>query len=184
MRLSGGVEIRTAVAEDAPGLATVHVRSWQLAYRGLMADEFLDGLSVEERERWHSSRLSRLGRGEAVLVAVAEAKVVGFAATGACRDPDHLEGGELYSIYVDPPLIGTGVGSALLAAAERMLAGYRSGSCLWVAKENHRAIRFYERWGWVADGTEKSEPIGGGLLMEVRYRKDASNLATSVKSSE
>jgi len=75
MRLSGGVEIRTAVAEDAPGLATVHVRSWQLAYRGLMADEFLDGLSVEERERWHSSRLSRLGRGEAVLVAVAEAKV-------------------------------------------------------------------------------------------------------------
>src|SRR3972149_4160057 len=68
MRLSGGVEIRTAVAEDAPGLATVHVRGWQLAYRGLMADEFLDGLSVEERERWHSSRLSRLGRGEAVLV--------------------------------------------------------------------------------------------------------------------
>src|SRR3972149_5139810 len=117
MRLSGGVEIRTAVAEDAPGLATVHVRSWQLAYRGLMADEFLDGLSVEERERWHSSRLGRLGRGGAVLGG----------------------GGAPPAAWAPPPLIGTGVGSALLAAAERMLAGYRSGSCLWVAKENHRA---------------------------------------------
>lgn len=171
------------MAKDAGGLALVHVRGWQFAYRGLMAEEFLDALSVEERVRWHSGRLSRLQPGEAVLVATAEGRVIGFAATGACRDPDHVEGGELYSIYVAPDLIGTGVGSELLAAAEQELARYRSDSCLWVAKENHQAIRFYERRGWVADGTEKTELVGGGLIAEVRYRK-ASNLATSARSSE
>ena len=37
-------EIRKATAQDACGIAFVHMRSWQVAYRGHMPDEFLDGL--------------------------------------------------------------------------------------------------------------------------------------------
>jgi hypothetical protein len=44
------MEIRRAVADDARGIAQVHVKSWQAAYRGLLPQSYLDALSVEQRE--------------------------------------------------------------------------------------------------------------------------------------
>ena len=45
------VQVRRAVPEDAAPTVAVHVRAWQVAYRGLMPDQVLDGLSVAQRER-------------------------------------------------------------------------------------------------------------------------------------
>jgi len=42
--------IRPATPEDARAIAEVHVASWRYAYRGLLPDDVLDRLSVEERE--------------------------------------------------------------------------------------------------------------------------------------
>jgi len=42
-------QIRDAETADALAVARVHVRSWQVAYRGLIADQFLDALRPEER---------------------------------------------------------------------------------------------------------------------------------------
>lgn len=36
-------------------------------------------------------------------------------------------------------------------------------ACLWVAAENHRAKRFYEKNGFQPDGTRKSDPDIDGL---------------------
>ena len=45
--------IRDAVAGDARGIATVRVRSWQAAYRGLMPQDALDGMSIDRNtENW------------------------------------------------------------------------------------------------------------------------------------
>jgi hypothetical protein len=45
--------IRQAEPSDAGGIAAVQVAAWQSAYRGLMPDHVLDGLSVQEAEqRW------------------------------------------------------------------------------------------------------------------------------------
>ena len=41
--------VRRATPEDAAGVAGVHVRSWQVAYRGLLPDDYLDGLRPEDR---------------------------------------------------------------------------------------------------------------------------------------
>ena len=43
------MNIRAAVAADARGIAEVHVRSWQAAYRGQIPDSVLAGLSVDAR---------------------------------------------------------------------------------------------------------------------------------------
>jgi hypothetical protein len=48
----GAATIRPATAEDAAGIAAVHVRSWQVAYRGQLPDALLDSLSVDQRTRW------------------------------------------------------------------------------------------------------------------------------------
>ena len=45
--------VRAAVASDAAAVARVHARSWRVAYRGLVPDAYLDGLSDDTwRERW------------------------------------------------------------------------------------------------------------------------------------
>src|ERR1700730_9875698 len=37
-------DIRTAIPEDSVAVARVHIRSWQVAYRGLIAQAYLDCL--------------------------------------------------------------------------------------------------------------------------------------------
>lgn len=56
----------------------------------------------------------------------------------------HLEGDHLHAIHVDVPVIGSGVGRALMDDAEA--AGARK---LEVRKFNNRARAFYAKRGWV-----------------------------------
>ena len=66
-----------------------------------------------------------------------------------------LEGEWVDQLYVDPPWFGRGVGSALLATAQ----GHRPGGLqLWAFESNHRAHRFYERYGFVLE--EKTDGSG------------------------
>ena len=47
---TGGVlRMREAQPQDAAEVAGVHIRSWQLAYRGMFPDDYLDGLRAEDR---------------------------------------------------------------------------------------------------------------------------------------
>jgi hypothetical protein len=43
------ISVREAKPQDAADVAGVHVRSWQVAYRGLFPDDYLDGLRAEDR---------------------------------------------------------------------------------------------------------------------------------------
>lgn len=45
--------MRRAGSEDASALAAVHIPAWRAAYRGVMPDQFLDGLDhVRWTEQW------------------------------------------------------------------------------------------------------------------------------------
>ena len=105
-------------------IASVQVGSWQAAYRGLMPDEVLDGLSVERRaEVWRSVAAGRAG--EAVLVLEGNDGIEGFAHVCAGRDVDIDAGtGEVSSIYLLPASWGKGRGRALMdAAVQRLCRG-------------------------------------------------------------
>jgi len=105
-----------------------------------------------------------------VLVAEQAGRVVAFAVVGPAQDPEGA--GELYAITVDPDHWGTGVGSALLAAAQAELArlGYAE-AVLWVLPDNARGRRFYQVAGWTTDGTQRSSEVRGVVVPEVRYRR-------------
>ncbi len=77
---------------------------------------------------------------------------------------------ELVAMYVDPDRWRQGVGNALMLAALERLAGLPyEEAVLWTFKENDRAIGFYERHGWRADGAEKVHPRTGEPA--VRFRR-------------
>jgi GNAT superfamily N-acetyltransferase len=165
------VIIRPAAPEDALALARVHVRSWQLAYRGLIPDRYLDRLDPQERARRYT-----LGSPDptapATIVACAAAVICGFATTSPARDADSAGDGELCALYVDPERWGQGVGATLVAAARAQLGrlGCRA-AVLWLLAGNLRAERFYRRDGWVPDGRQRSNPARGFTVEEIRYRR-------------
>lgn len=171
--------VRAAVPSDAAAIAVVHVRSWQVGYRGLLPDSLLAGLRVERRERWWSQWLRALGPRDRELVAERQRRIVGFASLGPSRDPDAGDDvAEVYAIYVHPDDWRGGIGQALMTFAldELREAGFRSAT-LWVLDSNERARWFYEAGGWQTDGASKPDVVGresesdeGVEITEVRYR--------------
>jgi len=167
--------IRRAEPEDALAVARVHIRSWQVAYRGLIADEYLDGLRAEERAAQYD--FSNSDPLEPYTDVVVEGgTIVGFASTTRSRDLDTSDEGELAALYVDPEYWGRGIGVELISAGREHLLGlgFRS-AILWVLAGNVRADRFYRLDGWVPDGVVRSQSIWGLTLDEVRYRRGLSD---------
>jgi GNAT superfamily N-acetyltransferase len=169
------VVVRDAAVDDALGIAQVHVTGWQAGYAGLLPQEYLDALSVEQRaQRWASSIGAPDARSLATLVADSDGHIAGWATIGRSRDDDAASGtGELWGIYAHPAWWGVGVGHALhLTAITRLHDAGLVEATLWVLEGNARAARFYERHGWVADGATKTDWRDDVRLDEVRYRLD------------
>ena len=153
------------------GIATIRVEAWRAAYRGIVPDEYLRTLSIEQRHaRWRQI----LEAGESVLVAEDGDKAVGWISAARSRDVDAPQStGEIWAVYVDPGHWGKGIGRALCAAAEEELRrqGFTEVT-LWVLKDNERAQHFYVSTGLVRDACEdRIVQLRGKALREVRMRK-------------
>jgi ribosomal protein S18 acetylase RimI-like enzyme len=148
------------------------MRSWQTAYRGILPDEFLDALSIPEREQRVREVLTSGRPGRRVWVIESSRGILGFSDAGPSREDDAPnEAGEVYAIYLDPTAVGQGLGRELFAHTVEDLrqAGYRYAT-LWVLEANTRARRFYENAGWRPDGTSSRwERFNVNAL---RYRTD------------
>jgi len=164
--------VRDAVVDDAHAMGHLHVRAWQSAYRGVMPDEYLDGLQAHDRVEMWRDRISRSDLPPILVAALAD-EVVGFAAFGAENPPASPPTcGELYAINLDPDYWGRGIGRVLLRRVTEALVamGYEE-AVLWVVPENQRARALYESEGWVADGGRSTEEILGVTVTDIRYRK-------------
>jgi ribosomal protein S18 acetylase RimI-like enzyme len=168
------MEVHAATSEDCRAVAEVHVESWQHAYRGILPEQYLALLSVAEREAMWRRMVER--QPSHLLVARAGGQVVGFVAFGASRDEGAPnDRAEIWAIYVKAASWSTGAGRLLwLEALQRIVAeGYKSVS-LWVIAGNERAVRFYERAGFVVEPeSRKSFELGGTTLEELRYVRHA-----------
>ena len=164
--------IRAARIDEARRIAEVHVRAWQWAYRELLPSAFLDRLSVERRAAFWQAWLADAARRRQLWLAVRQERVIGFVAAGPSRDSNaDTATGEIYAIYLEPEVLGTGVGRTLCERAVQYLRddGFHVAT-VWVLATNARARRFYEQGGWRADGAAKTEDQAGVAMHEVRYR--------------
>ncbi len=164
--------IRKATVQDAEAIARVQVYSWQHAYRGIIPDGFLDGLSIPGRTEFWRSNLT--AEPDGVLVVETGLDVVGFAGFGASRDkPATPTSAELYAIYIAPAHWSSGCGSLLWNEIERsLIAADFKHVTLWVLSENQQGRRFYEHHGFSVDGASKVISFSGTSLTEVRYGKN------------
>ena len=109
-------------------------RAWQLAYPEIDFAARVDWW----RQRWREELVPTAE----IAVAEADGEIVGFVTV----DPGTLD---LDQIVVAPEAWGMGVASLLIAEAKQISPG---GLDLHVNKDNSRAIRFYEKHGFVISG--------------------------------
>jgi putative acetyltransferase len=106
------------------------------------------------RERWRNELAQT-----AIMVAEHDAAMAGYVTV----DP---QTGYLDQLVVAPGLWGAGVGAALIEEAKRIAP---HGLDLLVNKDNARAIRFYEKHGFV-DAGEDVNPISGRPVNRMAWR--------------
>ena len=153
-----------------------------------MPDALLDSLSCERRRASWNKTLSGEDSETRVWLLERDGHLVGFVACGRSREPAADGAAEIYAIYQEESVAGTGVGGALFEHALRDLSsrGYER-VVLWVLESNSRARKFYERFGMTFDGGQKTETIEGNPLRHVRYcglrsSHQAMGVSTSIRS--
>jgi ribosomal protein S18 acetylase RimI-like enzyme len=165
--------IRPPKEEDARPIAELHVRSWQVAYRGLVPDRYLQALADNLQRR--VDFVDKVIRTESCVLRVAERDgvVVGWSSFGVSRDEDAASAtGELYSLYLDPEVWSSGVGRDLWLASRQALEadGYRLVT-LWALDGNQRAERFYRAAGFNPEAhSSRTFEEGGTPLPLTRYQ--------------
>lgn len=165
------MNIRPATGDDAAAIAAIHVETWRVAYRGIMPDDFLQSLSVEQREA--SWRASLQDGNSDVWIAETAGRMLGWISMGRSRDADAVATtAEIWAIYVAPGSWRHGVGRALWNVGKTQFesAGFDSVT-LWVLRENEKAMKFYRALGFTEDpGKTKIFERSGRKLVEIRLR--------------
>lgn len=140
-------EIRPARIEDAESLASLHVKTWQEAYANIMPEEYLRGLSVEERVERHRNAIAQAKPNTVRFVATVDGTLVGFIAGGPERKGGYGYDAELYAVYVLKSYYRRGVGKALTRTlVDALVEKNFSSMVLWVLEQNPSRA-FYEALG-------------------------------------
>jgi ribosomal protein S18 acetylase RimI-like enzyme len=183
-----GWTVRAATPADGARIAEIRVQSWRHAYRHILPEDGLAGLRPAAGTA-HWAELAGAPPPTALFVAVDGDDVpMAYCLVGAARDevdlhPD-LPTGELWAIYADPAVLGTGAGRAVHDAGVDHLA--RQGfahAVLWVFEDNDIGLRFYRSNGWHADGGRADFGWGGRTVVEVRYSRSLAAHGSAVQPS-
>jgi GNAT superfamily N-acetyltransferase len=176
-RLTGtaDVSVRPAAESDAAEIARVQEEAWRVT--PTVPAVVLDGWDAAAATRsWAAAVTSPPTPGHGVLVALDDARVVGFAAYGPAEladgDEPHPAGPttELAVLLVEPRWGRRGHGSRLLAAAvDHLRADGVTRLVAWVPDADRATGAFYESANWERDGAVRTLEADGGSVREVRW---------------
>ena len=141
------------------GKAYVAWKSWHEAYKNIVDKEYLDALTLEKCEET-AFRLT-----DHFMVAIDDGRVIGFVGYGD-RGDEAPDIGEIFALYVLSDYFGKNVGLQLMNAGLEQLKN-NSEICLWVFKENRRAIRFYQKCGFAPDGEEMMHSNAQAIMIRM-----------------
>lgn len=141
------IYIRRVKKDDLPSIVDISIRAWQSTYRGIIDQDFLDHMNLEEQLQ---KRLADYKK-EEFIVAEIEQEIVGF-----CRYCDHnghspqIPGVdcEIWALYVKPERKRQGIGKALVEFVKREMNEKRKQKMIiWCLKENEPSKQFYRKVG-------------------------------------
>jgi putative acetyltransferase len=143
--------VRPLRPDDLAETLDIWVAAWQVAY---------PAIDFEARRGWTAARIAELERtGSASLIVLRQGRIIGALVVNP-------QTGYLDQIVVATECQGTGVADVLLGEARRLSP---AGLDLHVNRDNARAIRFYEKQGFVITG-EDVNPRSGAPIYKMSWR--------------
>ena len=141
------IQIKPAVRDELYEIAAFLHNCWEAEYKGILRDDFLDSMTIEERHTGFRDRFDAGMTGYLTMRCCGE--LVGAVVFGRSYTDGYSDDGEISAIYLRHDFIGKGFGHKLFAKTEEALAekGY-SCFALDVLSDNSRAVRFYQKHGY------------------------------------
>lgn len=149
--------IRAPRPDEAHEIADLHLRTWAETYSGAFPPSAWNESARKGRCRMWEAICERPRHTDRFAVAEREGTLIGFAGAGASQDAEPVREQQLFFIYLLADAHGSGAGQALL---DRVLGD--DPATLWVLEGNDRAVRFYERNGFVLDGVRQQTGFSTG----------------------
>ena len=167
--MAANIAIRPSEPGEARRLAEIYVETWRTTYAGMLPDNVLLRMSVDQQEKRWRGTLRAQNRREIVLTAEAVGHgAIGFGSAGPARRTGP-EVGEVYTLYVLPDWQGQGAGRELVLSLFSHLRSLGfSEALIWVVAANPSRF-FYEAMGGQRT-VERTEVLWGVELPELGYR--------------
>ena len=147
--------VRNANYEDMAQAAHIMVTSFRTAFADFVKPETMDACANPENCRAMLEHIWQQGTMRFIM----------GGNRGFLCWQENEDGAEIVALHSLPESWGTGVGRAMITEALAQI-GPRP-VYLWAFRDNTRARRFYEKHGFVWDGTERVSEFDGAI--EVRY---------------
>jgi putative acetyltransferase len=146
-----GIIVRPMRADELAETLDMWVAAWQAAY---------PNIDFAARREWTKDRIAELEKGGSrSFVALHNGRIVGALVV-------HPDTGYLDQIVVAAECQGGGVADVLIAEARRIAP---TGLDLHVNQDNARAIRFYQKQGFLTTG-EDVNPRSGAPIFRMSWR--------------
>ena len=163
------IKITPARREDLYALAALIHDSWRSVYHGIVAQDYLNSMSLELRHERFAQGFDE-GASHFYQMLLDEL-LIGAAVFGKSHTEGFEQDGEISAIYLDKDFIGHGYGHLFFSHVERLLQkeGY-AHLVLSLLPENVRAFRFYQAHGY-RESANSTLDIGGKSYPVVIMRK-------------
>jgi GNAT superfamily N-acetyltransferase len=153
------VAIRLASPSDAPGMAEVHMRSWEAAYKDIVPAAY-----IREKNAARPAMYNRIFTDENTdfYVIQLDGKTVGIMRIAPPQDEDAGDNTcEIHCLYLHPDVFRMGIGTKAMEFAFNKARGSgKTAMTVWAWDDNVNAVRFYEKCGFIADGKTMSTEYG------------------------
>lgn len=138
------MKIRKAVNEHIKDIAILNITNWRSAYKGLLSDDFLSQLNLEEMMKTWESYLSQ--NTNQVFIVEEKGKILGYS---ACREDSEIKNCcYLETLQVNEKVQGKGIGTKLIQHIGHYayVNGYQCMS-ICIIKGNDKARNLYLKLG-------------------------------------
>ena len=164
------ISIRLAIPDDAPVIAEILMRSWEVAYGDIIPADFIQKRNSVRVEQFKQAITEE---NNTYYTIQTDGKTVGYMRVVNLLNDDGSESevSDLEQIYLHPDYYRQGIGTQAMSFAYSLARSSRKTTMIvWVLAENTAAIKFYKKCGFVADGERKKREYGR-ILEIIRMRK-------------
>ena len=110
---------RKVLQNEANQIAALHARSWQIAYKDILSDDFLIHKVFEERLKVWQDRFAMLEDNRYIFVAVDDDVICGFICIYG--NDDTQWGSLIDNLHISPDFKGKGIGKRLMDEAKKWI---------------------------------------------------------------